>query len=72
MVVRALIRKMRRAIGLLNSSKTAYTKLTETASNAQINSWREGESNAQDDRVDNYKSMDYFALRTGKGGILCH
>jgi hypothetical protein len=59
---------MKRARDLVSKSEDAYDKLTNSASAADIKEWREGEQKAQDNRIQDVRSMDYFALKTDQGG----
>ena len=49
------------------SAKQAYQKLTISSSKADLESWWQGESEAQEWQVEDVKSMDYFAVKTNKG-----
>lgn len=42
-------------------------KLTESASEQDLKAWREGEQKAQDGRMEDFQTMDYYALRMEKG-----
>jgi hypothetical protein len=62
-----LIRKLKRANDLLSSAEDSYRKLSESASKADLESWRQGEREAQQNRERDVKSMDYFALKMNEG-----
>jgi hypothetical protein len=65
--VPALIKKMKRARELVSGSTEAYQSLTESASAADILMWKKGERKAQDARVNDVSSMDYFAVKMDQG-----
>lgn len=65
--VPTLVRKSKRATNLLTTSEDAYARLTASASDEDLLAWREGERTAQDGRQEDFKSMDYYALRTERG-----
>jgi len=52
---------------MLASAEQAYQKLTISSSKADVESWRQGECDAQEQRAEDVKSMDYFAVKTNKG-----
>ncbi|KAF8226528.1 hypothetical protein L208DRAFT_1064109, partial [Tricholoma matsutake] len=59
----SLVRKMKWALKLLNTSEESYNKLTESAAAADLQAWREGELTVQQNWATNMKSMDYYALK---------
>ncbi|KAF8227891.1 hypothetical protein L208DRAFT_1072857, partial [Tricholoma matsutake] len=59
----SLVWKMKQAMNLLKGLEESYKKLTESAAPADLEAWREGEMMAQQNRDENVKSMDYYALK---------
>jgi hypothetical protein len=60
---------MKWAINLLKGSEESYKKLTESAAPADLEAWREGDMTAQQNRLKNVKSMDYYALKCTRGKV---
>jgi hypothetical protein len=58
---------MKRARELVSELEDAYTKLTNSAMAADIKDWKRGEKKAQDGRVKDVQSMDYFSLKMNQG-----
>ena len=56
-----------RAKKLHITSKNSYSKLIESSSKPDIESWWKGEGEAQQKRAQDVCSMDYFAMKTHAG-----
>jgi hypothetical protein len=67
--VSTLVRKLKHAHALVSASEDAYEALTESASEADLEAWKQGEHKAQDNRDKDVQSMDYFTLKTKQGEI---
>ena len=65
--VLTLVCKSKKATNLLVTGEDAYARITVSASDEDLLAWHEGECTAQDSQQEDFKSMDYYALRTKRG-----
>jgi len=68
--VSTLIRKWKRALQIHEASEEAFNSLSATADPEYIALWQEGAAEAQRNRHENVKAMDYFLVKEYPGKLL--